>query len=46
MEAVDITDGRTIFAARKDMVLNVEEMIEMTVADGFPVLWHITVGLM
>ena len=39
-------EDRNIFAAEEYMVLDVEEIGEVDVTAGVPVIWHITVGLM
>ena len=46
IEAVYITADRTIFLAKEDAVLNAKEIGELAVMVGYPVIWHITVGLM
>ena len=46
IEALDITEGRTIFVAEEDVVFNVEKIGEVAVEVGVPVIWQITVGHM
>ena len=38
MEAMDITEDRTFFAAKEDVVINVKEIGEVDVAAGVPVI--------
>ena len=46
MEAVDITEERTTFTAKYEVVLTVKEIGKRDMTAGVPVIWHITVGLM
>ena len=46
MKAVDITEIINLFAAEEDIVLNVEEIGEVDLESGVPVIWKINVGLM